>query len=114
MNIQRAGRTMLLMLTVGCLIGADRPSAMPSLTEAEKKDGWVLLFDGVSTKGWRGLGMEGFPRDCWVVEKGCLHCLGGPGRANDVITERKYDNFELALEWMVPKAPGNTGVKYRV
>lgn len=115
MKPHRAARGLPLLLIVGCLLGADTKPTVPAvLTEAEKKDGWVLLFDGVSTTGWRGLGMEGFPADCWVVENGCLHCLGGPGKANDLVTTRKYDNFELDWEWMVPKAPGNTGVKYRV
>src|SRR5262245_14582570 len=49
----------------------------PSLTDAEKQAGWKLLFDGVSTTGWRGLGMDEFPTDCWEVRDGCLHCLGG-------------------------------------
>jgi len=90
------------------------PAERPSLSDAEKAQGWVLLFDGVTTKGWRGLGADSFPSNRWRVEDGCLHCLGGEGRTNDIITERKYENFELSFEWRVPKAPGNTGVKYRV
>ena len=103
---------------VGCIgswaAAAPQASSPPSLTEAEKKAGWILLFDGTTTAGWRGLGIEGFPHNRWVVRDGCLHCLGGPGRTNDLIAERKYENFELTFEWMVPKDLGNSGVKYRV
>ena len=89
-------------------------SASASLTDAEKQGGWKLLFDGATTAGWRGLGMDGFPHDQWTIENGCFHCLGKPGKTNDLITDRKYENFELSFEWMVPKAMGNSGVKYRV
>ena len=104
----------LVFLALGRLVAADSPTSRPTLTAGEKQEGWILLFDGVSTEGWRGLGAESFPKDHWRVDEGCLHCLGGPGRTNHIITTRKYENFELSFEWRVPKAPGNTGVKYRV
>src|SRR6476646_9676096 len=106
-------RIMLPVMLIWPLASA-APAERPSLSDAEKAQGWVLLFDGVTTKGWRGLGADSFPSNRWRVEDGCLHCLGGEGRTNDIITERKYENFELSFEWRVPKAPGNTGVKYRV
>jgi len=96
--------------------GADTlsPAARPALSEAERQAGWKLLFDGSTAAGWRGLGMEGFPHSRWEVRDGCLHCFGGPGRTNDLITERKYEDFELTFEWMIRKDLGNSGVKYRV
>src|SRR4051794_40287775 len=106
--------TFLLPLSLSFLLASDAPTNRPTLTGAEKAQGWVLLFDGATTAGWRGLGTDSFPSTRWRVEEGCLHCLGGEGRTNDIITTRKYENFELSLEWRVPKAPGNTGVKYRV
>ena len=88
-------------------------AAPPMLTDEEKKAGWKLLFDGVTTNGWRGLGMEGFP-SVWVIENGCLRCLGGYKGANDLVTVDKHENFEFSFEWMFPKRSGNSGVKYRV
>ncbi|HXE52353.1 MAG TPA: family 16 glycoside hydrolase, partial [Tepidisphaeraceae bacterium] len=76
--------------------------------------GWKTLFDGTSTNGWRGLGREGFPSDRWQVVDGCLHCKGGPGKTDDLITTRKYGSFELTFEWRIPKDEGNSGVKYRI
>jgi hypothetical protein len=93
-------------------VAAD-PPAKPALTAAEKTDGWVLLFDGETPTGWRGLGMDRVP-DCWVVADGCLKCLGGTKGVNDLIADKQYENFEFAFEWRFPKSKGNSGVKYRV
>ena len=99
-------------LAASAEFGADSPN-QPTLTEVEKQAGWKLLFDGVSAAGWRGLGMDGFP-SVWVIENGCLRCLGGVKNANDLVTVDEYQNFELSFEWMIPKLNGNSGVKYRV
>jgi hypothetical protein len=48
------------------------------------------------------------------VREGCLYCKGGKGKTVDLITVRKYENFEISFEWRCPKPPGNSGVKYRV
>src|SRR3569623_1778769 len=88
-------------------------NSAPSLTEDEKKAGWVLLFDGVNTDGWKGLGIDGFPSEIWNVENHCLHCKGGQ-KTDDLATIKQYENFELSFEWMIHKAKGNSGVKYRV
>ena len=91
------------------------PATQPSLTSAEKADGWKLMFDGKTTEGWRGLGMDGFPMpEVWFIDNGCLHCLGGGKEANDLVTVDEYENFEMSFEWLIPKAQGNSGVKYRV
>jgi hypothetical protein len=86
-----------------------------TLSQAETDDGWVLLFDGVTTKGWRGYGKETFPEKGWVVEDGMLHVMGtGKGEAGgggDIITEKMYGNFELSLEWKVSEG-GNSGIFY--
>ncbi len=107
-----ARKFILALLLASAGIAADSPER-PALTDAEKQDGWKLMFDGVSTAGWRGLGMDGFP-EVWVVQDGCLRCLGGYKGANDLVTVDEYENFEMSFEWMFPKKSGNSGVKYRV
>ena len=86
-----------------------------TLTAEEKADGWKLLFDGTTTNGWRGYGIETFPSKGWVVEDGTLHVLGsGKGEAGgggDIITDKKYGNFELSLEWKVSEG-ANSGIFY--
>ena len=42
-----------------------------TLTDAEKAEGWRLLFDGRSLDGWRGYHQEALPGG-WGVEDGLL------------------------------------------
>lgn len=49
-----------------------QPTTQNVLTDAEKAAGWILLFDGNSFAGWRGLGREGIPEGHWVIEAGCI------------------------------------------
>ena len=80
-----------------------------TLTSAEKADGWQLLFDGKDLDGWRGFREQTAP-DGWQAVDGTITRAGdGP----DLITDKKYANFELALQWKVPRG-GNSGVIYRV
>ena len=80
----------------------------PTLTEGEQRAGWKLLFDGKTSKGWRGFKKEAFPEEGWSIEDGWLHVGGGGG---DIITVGQYENFELSLEWKAaPKA--NSGIMY--
>lgn len=71
--------------------------------------GWKSLFDGKTTAGWRGYRSKTMPAG-WQVVDGALTRVDSAG---DIITNEKYGNFELALEWKV--APGgNSGIFYRV
>ncbi|HJZ56843.1 MAG TPA: DUF1080 domain-containing protein, partial [Gemmataceae bacterium] len=79
-----------------------------TLTEKEKADGWRLLFDGASTKGWRGYRQNGVP-DGWRARDGALVRVE---KAGDLITEDQFGDFELVLDWKVSHG-GNSGVFYR-
>ncbi len=85
-----------------------------TLSKKEKKDGWVLLFDGKSTDQWRGYNKDGFPKG-WIIDDGAIKCNGsGRGEAGardggDIITKKKYQNFELKLEWKISEG-GNSGI----
>jgi hypothetical protein len=85
------------------------------LTEAERKAGWQLLFDGSTTTGWRGAYATSFPTTGWKVENGELRgeLTNGAeaGDAGDIVTFKKYKNFELVFDWKLGKG-GNSGVKY--
>lgn len=83
-----------------------------TLTEQEKADGWTLLFDGTSTKGWKAFKGDAFPDKGWSVEHGSLRHVKGSG-GGDIITTDQYADFELALEWKV-ESGGNSGIFYRV
>ncbi len=87
------------------------------LTQHEAKDGWKLLWDGNTTHGWRGAKLEHFPEKGWVIENGELIVLssgGGEAEAGgDIVTEKKYDNFEVKLEFKITEG-ANSGIKYYV
>jgi hypothetical protein len=72
---------------------------------------WEVLFDGKPTARLRGFKKKEFPAANWVIENGALKTV--PGRAVDLVSVDKYENFELEFEWKV--APGgNSGVMYNV
>ncbi len=81
-----------------------------SLTDAERKDGWRLLFDGTTTKDWIGLGKDRMPDQGWSVENGTLHHTKGGG---DIVTAEAFENFEFVWEWKIAEV-GNSGVKYNL
>ncbi len=86
-----------------------------TLSEQEKQDGWMLLFDGSTTEGWTGTRTEGFPEVGWTIENGELIVLPAPGDANhsggDIITTTEFKNFELSLEFKLAEG-SNSGIKY--
>jgi 3-keto-disaccharide hydrolase len=80
------------------------------LTDAEKKAGWKLLFDGQTLNGWRGFKKTAPPVQGWEVTNGVLTCVAR-GKGGDLITAQTFDNFELSWEWKMPPK-SNNGVKY--
>jgi len=103
------------MKTVMLLFALALPAlADNTLTSEEQSAGWTLLFDGASLKGWRPYG--GKPDAVigagWKVDEGLLHKVPGV-KGGDIISEKKYTDFELAWEWRLAKG-ANNGVKYMV
>lgn len=85
-----------------------------TLTEAEKEEGWMLLFDGENTDGWRAFNGTSFP-DGWVVEDGALKALGKGGDIGGdiVFAPVDFEEFELEFTWKIEEG-GNSGVFYHV
>lgn len=89
-----------------------------TLSDTEKKDGWELLFDGQSTKGWHKYG--GAPVGAaWKVADGNLYLDTTSKKdwqiqdGGDIISDNSYDNFHLKLEWKIAK-DGNSGVIFYI
>lgn len=87
------------------------------LTEAEKEDGWKLLWDGKTTDGWRGARLDDFPENGWEIEDGILTVQASDGAESaaggDIVTERLYGDFELKVDFKITKG-ANSGIKYYV
>ncbi|MFZ5516271.1 MAG: 3-keto-disaccharide hydrolase [Candidatus Zhuqueibacterota bacterium] len=82
------------------------------LTQQEVRAGWRLLFDGLSSTGWKSATHAGFPSRGWLVKDGTLSVLANC-RGGDIVTVEPFSNFELSLEFKL--TPGaESGVKYLV
>ena len=88
-----------------------------NLTQAEAASGWQLLWDGKTTKGWKGAKLETFPEQGWQIEDGTLTVMesgGGESEAGgDIVTTQKYEDFELKVDFKITEG-ANSGIKYYV
>ena len=87
------------------------------LTKNELDSGWEMLWDGETTKGWRGAKLEAFPEQGWEIKNRELIVLasgGGESEAGgDIVTLKNYSDFELMVDFKL--TPGaNSGIKYYV
>ncbi len=80
------------------------------------KEGYIVLFDGNTLKGWRGYGKNHVPSR-WIVEDGLMKFNGSGGgeaqnqEGGDLIFSHTFKNFELEIEWKISKG-GNSGIFY--
>lgn len=96
----------------------DTSSNPNSLTAAESKDGWQLLFDGTTTNGWHTYGYDAVNKG-WVVTDGTLHLDVATkndwpqNESRDILTNEEYDNFDFKADWKIAPA-GNSGILFYV
>ncbi|HKI35354.1 MAG TPA: DUF1080 domain-containing protein [Gemmataceae bacterium] len=83
---------------------------LPGLRAADKEppEGFDRLFNGKDLSGWQV--NEKGDIDKWGAADGILFTKGGGG--GWLMTEKEYADFELRLDFKVPKA-GNSGVALR-
>jgi hypothetical protein len=88
-----------------------------NLSEQEKKNGLVLLWDGKTTDGWRGAYKEKFPSQGWEIKDGILSVIKSAGaesqNGGDIVTINEYRFFDLQFEFKLSEG-ANSGVKYFV
>lgn len=96
--------------------GSAETASLNTLTPQEQRDGWVLLFDGKTTRDWRGIYLDHFPDQGWTIQDGALTVLTAADpsqRGGSIITEKQYGSFELSLEFKYGE-DANSGIKYFV
>lgn len=99
--------------------GGHVTQAQNTLSAQEKKDGWMLLFNGRNTSGWHTYGGQPVG-SAWRVEEGALH-LYVPNRAGnkaanggDLATDATFaGDFEFKAEWKVGRLT-NSGIFFFV
>jgi hypothetical protein len=102
-------RVATVLFVVACvpLFGGTSRAADNQLTEAEKRDGWLLLFDGHSLAGWKTSSEKPSNKP---VEDESLNPHGCGGYM--LIHERPWGDFVLSLDFKIaPKC--NSGIFLR-
>lgn len=107
----RAVLAALSLLPAAMPLAAQAP-APNTLTAAERKAGWTLLFDGHDLSGWRSFAGGPAPAT-WDVRDGAIVLVKDDGQmgGTDLVSAKPYGAFELTLDWKVA-AGGNSGVLY--
>lgn len=95
-------------------LGLEKGSGKPTdtantLSDAEKKDGFKLLFDGKTLNGWKYRNDSG--KRTWNTQNGMLvNTLGKDEHGTDLLTEEKFRDFVVRYEFQVP--PGSNSGFY--
>jgi hypothetical protein len=89
------------------------------ITSKEKKEGWVLLFNGNDFTGWRQCNGTEMPKN-WIIEEEAMKVVLGEGKepgsgANGDILygEKKFRDFELSIDWKASEM-ANSGIFHNV
>lgn len=89
------------------------------LSKKEKKEGWVLLFNGKNFDGWRQSNGTVMLAN-WVIDDNAMKVVIGegkqPGQGADgdiLFPGKKFKNFELTIDWKASKM-ANSGIFYNV
>ncbi len=107
------------ILLISCQQKSEKKESKETESQTEENSEWISLFDGKSTKGWRAYNGDSLPPG-WIAKDGELTFdtkLGleqnYKGGKDIIFGDEEFDNFELYLEWKLPKG-GNSGIFYHV
>jgi hypothetical protein len=88
-----------------------------TVSTQEQQNGVRLLWDGVTSNGWRGAYKNTFPDKGWEIKDGILSVQKSGGEESthggDIVTIEKYGAFDLQFEFKLTEG-ANSGVKYFV
>jgi len=100
-----------MLAAVAAIVLLHAPTPDNTLTTREVREGWKLLFDGKTTNGWHNFKETGI-HSGWEVKDGVLKSVNA-GDAGDIVTNDKYDWFELQLDYKLEKGQ-NSGIMFHV
>lgn len=96
-------KLVLCLIMAGIGVSA---SAQNKLTKQEKKDGYVLLFNGSDLSGWVGNKQD------YVAENGTIAVKTDQGGSGNLYTEKQYADFVLRFEFqLTPGANNGLGIR---
>ena len=89
------------------------------LSKQEKKENWVLLFNGENFDGWRQCNGTAMPKN-WEIEDHAMKVFtadgnkpGQPSGGDILFSKKEFKDFELSVDWKVSDM-GNSGIFYDV
>ena len=114
---------LIALFTIAVVLSSCKTKTDPkseAKAEAEvQTENWIYLFDGVTTNGWRAYNGDVLPPG-WVVKDSVLTFDTELGLEQDytggkdiIYGLEEFDNFELYVEWKLPKG-GNSGIFYHL
>lgn len=99
----------LYIVFIISLAGINIANSQPKineLTEEEKKEGFILLFNGSDLNTWIG------NRTDYIVEDGVIVIYPDRGGKGNLLTEKKYDDFIFRFEFqLTPGANNGLGIR---
>ncbi|HEY4154347.1 MAG TPA: DUF1080 domain-containing protein [Puia sp.] len=110
MMVKQTGIALFSMILLST--GAMAQAKNNTLTAPEKSEGWQLLFDGSSTKGWHNYNKQAIGPE-WKADDGSLHLDASHKSGSDIVSTDKFENFDLKLQWKISKG-GNSGILFLV
>jgi len=121
-NLKSIMVAFLIIIFTGIVMVSCKPKTDTAATNQTEtttqpaEESWITLFDGTSSEGWLGYGKDAFPDHGWVIEDGCLKCMGSGqgeagGKGGDIIYNKMFKDFRLQLEWKISEG-GNSGIFY--
>lgn len=124
-------KTILSLVVIGFIVACknsqsnENKAENDSITEQKdqnkiKTEGeWEYLFDGSTLDGWRGYNEDSLPPG-WIIKNKELTYdtdlaleQDYEGGRDIIYGAEKFENFELQLEWKLPKG-GNSGIFYHI
>jgi len=107
-----------LIVILACNSSKKTSGEKTGLPAVQLKDGWELLFDGKTTRGWHKYGGAAVG-SAWKIADGAIYLDTSVKKdwqidsGGDIATDQEFENFDLKLEWKIAKN-GNSGVMFYV
>lgn len=114
MKMEKSGKAMtilsLLLLPASGIShgygGVAPDSLVNTLSEAERKAGWILLYDGKTMDRWTGFKQSTVPSYWHTDDQAISNTLN---RTDFLCTRAEYGNFEFAADWRISPT-GKSGI----
>lgn len=85
-----------------------------TITDAEKNEGWQLLFNGTSKAGWHGY-LQKSDSNWKVIDSSLVLDVpeGASSTGVDLTSDEEFSSFHLKVEWKI-STNGNSGILFGV